>query len=86
MEISLKLSTAEESQLRKALDDQDFERAREVLISSLDAHLESLREGKTPIQRPSLEEALDRIAEMFPNLPVLPDEAMSRSSIYADHP
>lgn len=86
MEITLGLSTAEERQLRKALADQDFETAREVLTSSLDSHLESLRESEAPIQRPSLEEALDKIAEMFPDLPVLPDEAMSRSSIYADHP
>lgn len=62
----------------EALEDrEDLEEAREALREARDKGTTSLADLKA---------LLDKIATELRDVPALPDEAVSRSGIYADHP
>jgi hypothetical protein len=86
MTITLKLSPEQEHRLRAGTAEQDPQAVREVLLQVVDSAVEGLlhasvsQPGTNPL--PAL---LDTIADQLRDAPALPDEAVSRAGIYADH-
>lgn len=85
MTITLKLSSEQEHRLRMGAIRQDAQAVREVLLQAVDAKVEGLLHPSTPSRASSLPALLDAIATELRDAPVLSDEAVSRSGIYAGH-
>ena len=86
MTIALKLSPEQEHRLRAGAAQQDAQIVREILLQAVDSTVEGLL--LTSADRPKadpLPALLDRVASALRDAPALPDEAVSRSGIYADH-
>jgi hypothetical protein len=98
MVITLKLSPEAEAKLRESAARQDVETLRRLLTEavgpSLDAAVEALlRDPSQALARRAdgltdaeFEALSDELVTMSPALPMLPDEAVNREGIYADHP
>jgi plasmid stability protein len=87
MTITLKLSSEQEQRLRAGAARHDAQTVREILRQAVDSTVEELL--RAPGHRPQadvLTAVLDKIAAEFRDAPALPDEAVSRAGIYADHP
>lgn len=87
MTITLKLSSEQEQRLRTGAAQHDAQTVREVLRQAVDSTVEELlrASGRRP-QANTLTALLDKIAVELRDAPALPDEAVSRAGIYADHP
>lgn len=85
--ITLKLSAKQENRLRAGAARQDAQAVREILRQAVDSTAEELlRTSARRNEANTLPALLDKIAAEFRDAPVLPDEALSRAGIYADHP
>jgi vacuolar-type H+-ATPase subunit E/Vma4 len=86
MTITLQLSSEQEQRLRAGAAQQDAQAVREVLLQAVDSTVEGLLRTSTPSpQAHTFSALLDEIAAELRDAPVLPDEAVSRAGIYADH-
>lgn len=86
MTVTLKLSPEQEHRLRAGAAEQDSQAVREVLLQAVDSAVEGLL--RASVSRPkasTLSASLDKIADQLRGVPALPDEAVSRAGIYADH-
>jgi hypothetical protein len=98
MTIVLTLSPEMEAKLRESAASRDAETLRrlleEAMAPSLDAAVEALlRDPSSGLARPAdgltdaeFDALVDELVTMTPVLPPLPDEAITREHIYADHP
>ncbi len=92
MTITLKLSTEQERLLREGAASADTQAMRSVLLQAIDSTIEKLLRlsvEATPVQ--DFEALADNLAEQFAATAAadhrpLPNEAMTRESIYGDHP
>jgi hypothetical protein len=86
MTITLELSPEQEHLLRARAAQKDAQAVREILVAAVDSTIEGLLRtvGDQP-EPTSLPALLKEIASGFRDAPVLPDEALSRAGIYADH-
>ena len=87
MTITLELSPDQEHRLRAGAAQRDAQAVRKILLEAVDSTVEGLL--RTSGERPratTLPALLDKIAAGFRDAPALPDEAVSRAGIYADHP
>lgn len=86
MTVTLKLSLEQEHRLRAGTARQDAQAVREILLQAVDATVEGLLypsvEGPRAGSLPAL---LDTIATELRDAPTLPDDAVSRAGIYAEH-
>lgn len=86
MTIALRLSPEQEHRLRAGAARQDAQTVREILLQAVDSTVEGLL--LTSADRPkadTLSALLDKVASELRDAPALPDEAVSRAGIYADH-
>ncbi len=87
MTITLSLSSEQEHRLRAGAAQQDAQVVREILRQAVDSTVEELlRVSARPAKSSALAAVLDSVANELRDAPVLPDAAVSRSGIYADHP
>ena len=94
MIITLELPPDMEAKLREGAARQDEETVRRLLTEAVAPTVEALlRDPSHGIARRAdgltdaeFESLADELVNMTPALPTLPDEAVSRESIYEDHP
>ncbi len=87
MTITLKLSAEQERRLREGTARHDREAVRQVLLKAVDPTVEVLMREPFAQPAPGLRRALlEELAEDLRDAPALPDDAVSRSGIYGDHP
>lgn len=87
MTVTLKLSSEQEKRLRAGAARRDARAVREILIQAVDSTVEGLLQTPAPEPKADrLSTLLDGIASELRDAPALPDEAVSRAGIYADHP
>ena len=91
--VTIDLSPKTEAELRESIAARDTNRARHVLAEALMPTVEALLEQpRTPAESDEKWEALaDELVEMFASAapadaPILSDYAVSRASMYEDHP
>lgn len=89
--VTLKLSPQKESELLTNVALENRQRAREILVEAIEPTLDALlsQDSKKKIDIKDLIAKLDRLNEEFfgpDGPPHLPDEALTRSAIYGDHP
>jgi hypothetical protein len=86
MTIKLKLSSEQEHRLRAGAARRDAQAVREILLQVVDFTVEGIL--RTSVRKPkanNLSGLLDKIAAELHDAPALPDDAVSRAGIYADH-
>lgn len=98
MTITLELPSEVEARLRERAASGDAESVRRLLTEAagptLDAAAEALlrdalaagRSDTRTLTDAEFDALLNEMGNMFPDLPSLPEEAVSRASIYEDHP
>lgn len=87
MTITLTLSPEQEHRLRAGAAQHDAQAVREILLQAVDSTVEGiLRASGKPPGPGELSALLDKIAADLRDAPALPDEALSRDGIYAEHP
>src|SRR5258708_7776313 len=86
MTVTLKLSSEQEHRLRVGGAGQDAQTVREILLRAVEPRVEDFLNpsGDRP-KATTLPALLEKIAAGFRDAPALPDEAVSRAGIYADH-
>lgn len=85
MTIALKLSPEQEHRLRAGAARQDAQTVREILLQAVDSTVEGLLTSADRPKADTLSALLDKVASELRDAPALPDEAVSRAGIYADH-
>ena len=87
MTVTLKLSSEQEHRLRVGAARQDAQTVREILLQAVEPTVEGLLQAATLQPKAgNLPALLDKITAELRDAPALPDEAVSRAGIYADHP
>ena len=87
MTITLELPADVEARLREGAARRDAEAVRRILAEAVAPTVEALlREPADRMTEVEFEALADELADGAPALPRLPDEAVSRAGIYADHP
>lgn len=87
MTIMLELSPDQEQRLKAGAARHDAQVVREVLLQAVDSTVEALlHTSAPPPEADRLSVLLDQLASELREAPALPDEAVSRAGIYADHP
>ena len=87
MTITLELSTEQERRLEEGTARRDADVVRNVLFQAVNDAVPKLllRQGQQ-LDPTEFRSFLDSLASDFADSPALSDEAVSRSSIYGDHP
>jgi hypothetical protein len=85
MTVTLKLSSEQEHRLRDGAARQDAQTVREVLLQAVEPTVEGLLHTSLRPKAGKLPALLDKLAADLRDAPALPDEAVSRAGIYADH-
>ncbi|GAB4443190.1 MAG: hypothetical protein Fur0044_39560 [Anaerolineae bacterium] len=92
MIITLELSPEVEAQLRVGIATHDTESIRQLLVQAFSPTIEKLLQQDTDqLDYQAFESIADQLADELiggiePNMPLLSDYAVSRASIYEDHP
>lgn len=85
MMITLQLSSEQERLLEEGAARQDGAAVREVLLQAVDPAVKSILKSQDQPPPEIRQSLLDELASEFADLPSVPDEAMSRASIYDNH-